>query len=139
MSMYEDARAALECLTSEEIRRLLGELERQHGVMLTPDRNGEESFRCAVAYGVPPHPLGKKDDDLRGYVVRLVKVGPNKIPVIKTIREVCGYGFVETMQIVNTAPSDVRVFGCDGKDGVDLLVEELQSVGATMEITRTAG
>ncbi len=62
----------------------------------------------------------------------LTEVGPNKIPVIKVVRELTGLGLKEAKDLVDASPKAVK----DGvaKDEADKIKAALEEVGAKVEI-----
>ena len=62
----------------------------------------------------------------------LAEVGPNKIPVIKVVRELTGLGLKEAKDLVDAAPKPVKQ-GV-GKDEADKIKASLEEQGAKVEI-----
>lgn len=64
--------------------------------------------------------------------VILKEVGPEKIKVIKVVREHTGLGLKEAKEIVDNAPKAIK----EGvsKEEADKLVEAFKEVGATLEL-----
>ena len=62
----------------------------------------------------------------------LAEVGPNKIPVIKVVRELTGLGLKEAKDLVDAAPKPVK----EGiaKDEADKIKAALEEQGAKVEI-----
>jgi large subunit ribosomal protein L7/L12 len=62
----------------------------------------------------------------------LTVVGPNKIPVIKVVREITGLGLKEAKDLVDSAPKAVK----EGvaKDDAEKVKAQLAEVGATVEV-----
>ena len=62
----------------------------------------------------------------------LAEVGPNKIPVIKVVRELTGLGLKEAKDLVDSAPKPVK----EGvsKEEAENMKAKLTEVGATVEI-----
>jgi large subunit ribosomal protein L7/L12 len=62
----------------------------------------------------------------------LVEVGPNKIPVIKVVRELTGLGLKEAKDVVDAAPKPVK----EGiaKDEAEKIKAALEEQGAKVEI-----
>ena len=62
----------------------------------------------------------------------LAEVGPNKIPVIKVVRELTGLGLKEAKDLVDSAPKPVleRV----PKDQADKAKDQLEGAGASVEL-----
>jgi len=66
------------------------------------------------------------------FSVMLTEVGPNKIPVIKVVRQITGLGLKEAKAVVDEAPGPVR----EGvtKDEAEEIVNKLEAEGAKAEI-----
>ena len=64
--------------------------------------------------------------------VTLQEIGPNKINVIKAVREVTTLGLKEAKELVESAPTTVKE-GI-GKDEADQLKEKLEGAGAVVAI-----
>ena len=64
--------------------------------------------------------------------VVLSEIGPNKIPVIKVVRQITGLGLKESKAIVDQAPNAVK----EGvsRDEADEIAKLLEAEGATIEI-----
>jgi len=68
----------------------------------------EEEFGVSAAAGVvvaaAAAPVEEKDE----FDVELTEVGPNKVKVIKVVREITGLGLKEAKELVDGAPSVVK-------------------------------
>jgi len=66
------------------------------------------------------------------FTATLTEVGPNKIPVIKVVRELTGLGLKEAKDVVDAAPKAVK----EGvtKDEAEKIKASLEEVGAKVEI-----
>ena len=62
----------------------------------------------------------------------LTEVGPNKIPVIKVVREITGLGLKEAKDLVDSAPKPIKE-GVN-RDEADQIKAKLADVGATVEV-----
>ena len=62
----------------------------------------------------------------------LAEIGPNKIPVIKVVRELTGLGLKEAKDLVDQSPNPVK----EGvaRDEADKIKAALEAVGAKVEI-----
>ena len=62
----------------------------------------------------------------------LTEVGPNKIPVIKVVRELTGLGLKEAKDVVDSAPKAIK----EGvaREEAEQVKAKLADVGATVEI-----
>ena len=70
----------------------------------------EEEFGVSAAAGVvvaaagPAEAVEEKDE----FDVELTEVGPNKVKVIKVVREITGLGLKEAKAVVDEAPKPVK-------------------------------
>ncbi len=66
------------------------------------------------------------------FTATIVEIGPNKIPVIKVVRELTGLGLKEAKDLVDASPKPVK----EGvaKDEADKIKAALEEVGAKVEI-----
>ena len=95
----------------------------------------EEEFGVSAAAGVVVAAAGgeaaaaeEKDE----FDVELTEVGPNKVKVIKVVREVTGLGLKEAKELVDGAPSNVKE-GCE-KAEAEGFKAQLEEVGAVVEL-----
>ena len=66
------------------------------------------------------------------FTATLTEIGPNKIPVIKVVRELTGLGLKEAKDVVDATPKAVK----EGvtKDEAEKIKAALEEVGAKVEI-----
>ncbi len=66
------------------------------------------------------------------FTATIVEIGPNKIPVIKVVRELTGLGLKEAKDLVDATPKAVK----EGvaRDEADKIKAALEEVGAKVEI-----
>lgn len=85
-----------------------------------------------AATGAPAAPEEAAEEQTEFSVV-LSAVGPNKIPVIKVVRELTGLGLKEAKDLVDSSPKPVK----EGvtRDQAEAARAKLIDVGATVDIT----
>ena len=96
----------------------------------------EEEFGVSAAAGVVVAAAGgdaagaaeEKDE----FDVELTEVGPNKVKVIKVVRELTGLGLAEAKAFVEGAPKTVKE--AVSKEEAEELKTKLEEVGAKVEI-----
>ncbi|MDE6851856.1 MAG: 50S ribosomal protein L7/L12 [Lachnospiraceae bacterium] len=96
----------------------------------------EEEFGVSAAAGVVVAAGGaagaeggaEKDE----FDVELTEVGPNKVKVIKVVREVTGLGLKEAKEVVDGAPKVVKEAA--GKDEANEIKEKLEAEGAKVTL-----
>ena len=89
----------------------------------------------AVAAAAPAGgaaPAAAAEEEQTEFAAVLAEVGPNKIPVIKVVRELTGLGLKEAKDLVDAAPKPVK----EGiaKDEAEKIKAALEEQGAKVEI-----
>jgi large subunit ribosomal protein L7/L12 len=88
---------------------------------------------AAVAAGAAPAAAAAAaDEEQTEFAAILSEVGPNKIPVIKVVRELTGLGLKEAKDLVDGAPKPVKE-GVN-KDEAAKIKAALEEQGAKVEI-----
>ena len=72
------------------------------------------------------------EEEKTEFEVRIVEIGPNKINVIKAVREVTSLGLREAKELVESAPAAVREDA--PKDEADGIKAKLEEAGAVVEV-----
>ena len=72
------------------------------------------------------------EEEQSEFTVVLKEIGPEKIKVIKGVREITGLGLKEAKALVDGAPSNVKE-GCE-KAEAEALKAQLEEVGAVVEL-----
>lgn len=111
----------LKGLTVLELSELVHAVEEEFGV----------SAAAAVAVAAPAEAAAVEAEQTEFDVI-LAEVGPNKIPVIKAVRELTGLGLAEAKKVVDGAPGPVKEK--IGKDDAEAAKAKLEEVGAKVEI-----
>ena len=95
----------------------------------------EEEFGVSAAAGVVVAAAGgaaeaaaEKDE----FDVELTEVGPNKVKVIKVVREVTGLGLKEAKEVVDDAPKVVKEAA--SKEEAEELKTKFEEAGATITL-----
>ena len=93
----------------------------------------EEEFGVTAAAPVAAGPAAAAEEEGPSTVnVVLKEVGPNKIAVIKVVRELTGLGLKEAKDLVDGAPSNVKE-GVSPEDG-NAVKAKLEEAGAVVEL-----
>ncbi len=95
----------------------------------------EEEFGVSAAAGVVVAAAGAgaaAEEEKTEFDVELTEVGPNKIKVIKVIREVTGLGLKESKDLVESAPKVVKEAA--PKAEADDLKAKLEAEGAKVTL-----
>ena len=120
--------AAIKHMTVLELSELVKALEAEFGV----------SAAAPVAVAGPAAGTAEalapevEEEEKAEFTVMLKDIGPNKINVIKTVREVTGLGLKECKDLVEAAPTKVK----EGvtKEEAATLKEKLEAAGAAVEV-----
>lgn len=123
----EELIAAIKHMTVLELSELVKALEAEFGV----------SAAAPVAVAVTPsaattEAASAEVEEKAEFTVILKEIGPNKINVIKAVREVTGLGLKESKDLVESAPATVKE-GIN-KEELARLKEKLENAGATIEV-----
>ena len=118
VKLIEDVKS----LTVLELSELVKALEEEFGV----------SAAAPVAVAAAPAAAAAAVEEKTEFDVILKTVGPNKIQVIKVVREVTGLGLKEAKDLVDGAPKAVKE--AISKDDAEALKAKLVEVGAEVEV-----
>ena len=95
----------------------------------------EEEFGVSAAAGVVVAAAGgaaEAAEEKTEFDVELTEVGPNKVKVIKVVREVTGLGLKEAKEVVDNAPKIVKEQA--DKASADELKAKLEAEGAKVTL-----
>lgn len=112
----------LKTLTVLELSELVSAVEEEFGV----------SAAAAVAVAAPAEAGAAAAEEKTEFDVVLKEVGPNKIQVVKAVKEATGLGLKEAKAIVDGAPATVKeaVPTADA----EALKAKIEETGATIEL-----
>ncbi len=110
-------------LSIMEVSWLVKQLEEEFGV----------SAAAPVAVAAAPAAEAAPAEEQTEFTVTLKEIGPNKINVIKAVREVTSLGLKEAKDLVEAAPKAVQ----EGvpKESADETKKKLEAAGAIVEVT----
>jgi large subunit ribosomal protein L7/L12 len=77
-------------------------------------------------------PAAEAAEEQTEFTATLTEIGPNKIPVIKVVRELTGLGLKEAKDLVDAAPKAVKE--AVTKDEAEKIKAALEEQGAKVEI-----
>jgi large subunit ribosomal protein L7/L12 len=122
----DDLVAAIKDMTVLELSELVKTLEETFGVSAA----APVAVAAPAAAGAPG--AADEAEEQTDFTVILKDIGPNKISVIKAVREVTTLGLKEAKELVESAPKAVK----EGVNKVEAatLKEKIESAGATVEI-----
>lgn len=111
----------IKAMTVLELNDFVKALEEEFGV------SAAAPVAAAGAVAAAPAEEEKTEFD-----VVLKEVGPNKVQVIKVVKDATGLGLVEAKGVVDGAPKTVKE--ALPKDAAEALVAKFKEVGATAEL-----
>ena len=113
----------IKSMTVLELSKFVKELEEEFGV--------SAAAPVAVVAGGAAEAAPAEEEKTEVDVI-LKEVGPNKVQVIKVVKDATGLGLVEAKGVVDGAPKAVK----EGipKDAAEALVAKFKEVGAVAEI-----
>ena len=112
----------IKTLTVLELNELVKAIEEEFGVSAAAPV-------AVMAGGAAPAAAAEEKTD---FDVILAEVGPNKINVIKVVREITGLGLKEAKDLVDGAPKAVQEGA--GKDEAEDIKKKLEEAGAKVEL-----
>ena len=112
---------AIDSMTVLELSHFIKAFEERYGVTAAP-----VAAAAAPAYGAAATGDGAAAavEEQSEFTATLTEIGPNKIPVIKVVRELTGLGLKEAKDVVDAFPKPV-------KEGVTR--EEAEKIKAALE------
>jgi len=120
--------AEIEKLNVLELVELTKTLQEKWGVSAAP----VAAAAVPVAVPVEAAPAAPPVEEQTEFDAILSEVGPNKINVIKVVRELTGLGLKEAKAVVDEAPSTIKE--SVSKDEAERIKEKMAEVGATVTI-----
>lgn len=112
----------IKSMTVLELNEFVKQLEEEFGV--------SAAAPVAVAGGAAE--AAPAEEEKTEFDVVLKEVGPNKVQVIKVVKDATGLGLVDAKGVVDGAPKTVKE--AMPKDAAEALVAKFKEVGATAEI-----
>jgi large subunit ribosomal protein L7/L12 len=113
----------IKSLTVVELNELVKSLEGEFGV---------SAAAMAVAAPAAGGAAAPAEEEKTEFTVFLKEVGPNKINVIKVVREVTGLGLSEAKAVVDKAPGVVKENVA--KDAANEMLAKFKEAGAVAEL-----
>ena len=111
-------------LTVKEVNELASFLKEEYGI---------EPAAAAVAVAAgPAAAAAPAEEEKSEFNVVLAEVGPNKLKVVKAVKEACGLGLKEAKDLVDGAPSTLK----EGlaKAEAENLKKTIEAEGAKIEL-----
>jgi large subunit ribosomal protein L7/L12 len=119
---------AFETMTVLELSEFKKNFEDRFGVTAA----APVAFAGAAPAAGGAAPAAEAAEEQTEFTATLTEIGPNKIPVIKVVRELTGLGLKEAKDLVDAAPKAVK----EGvaKDEAEKIKAALEEQGAKVEI-----
>jgi len=124
----DDLLEAIDKMTVLELSEFIKRFEERYGVTAA----APAAVAAAPSGGGEGAAVAAAPEEQTEFSAVLTEVGPNKIPVIKVVRELTQLGLKEAKDLVDAAPKPVK----EGvtKDEADKIKASLEEVGAKVEI-----
>ena len=107
-------------------------LEISELIKLMEDKFGVSAAASAVAVAAPAAAAAAPVEEQTEFTVTLLEIGPNKVNVIKAVRELTGLGLKEAKDLVDGAPKAVKE--AVNKADSEAAKKKLEDAGAKAEI-----
>jgi len=124
----DDIIAAIKQMTVLDLNELVKALEAEFGVSAAPVAVAAPAGTAAAPAGEAAPAAEEKSE----FDVILKEVGPNKIQMIKTVREVTGLGLKEAKDLVEAAPKPVKQ--AVSKEEAQSVKQKLEAAGGVVEV-----
>ena len=122
----EELMEGIKGMSVVELAELVKALEEEFGV------SAAAPVAMATVQGVAGTAEAAEEEEKTEFNVMLQAIGPNKINVIKAVREVTTLGLKEAKELVESAPTAVKE-GI-GKDDAEQVRDKLEDAGATVAV-----
>ena len=109
-----------------DLADLVKSLEEEFGVTAAPQ------VAVAAAPAAGDAPAAAEEEEKTEFEVHIREIGPNKINVIKAVREVTSLGLREAKELVESAPAAVKE--SVPRDEADTVKAKLEEAGAVVEV-----
>ena len=126
MTTKEEILEVIKGMSVLELSDLVKTLEEEFGV------SAAAPVAVAAPAASPAEAAAAADEEQIEFEVMLQEIGPNKINVIKAVREVTSLGLREAKELVEASPTKVK----EGvtKDDAESVKAKLEGAGATVEV-----
>jgi large subunit ribosomal protein L7/L12 len=124
---HDDLLEAIDKMTVLELSEFIKQFEERYGVTAA----APVAAAAAPATGAAAAEAAPAEEQTE-FTATLIEIGPNKIPVIKVVRELTGLGLKEAKDLVDAFPKPVK----EGvtRDEAEKIKAALEGQGAKVEI-----
>lgn len=126
MATKEEVLESIKAMTVLELSELVKAIEDEFGV------SAAAPVAVAAAGAAPAAADAPAEEEKTEFDVVLKEIGPNKINVIKAVREVTTLGLREAKELVESAPKAVRE--AVSKEEAETIKKTLEDTGATVDL-----
>ncbi len=124
----DDLLDAIDKMTVLELSEFIKKFEERYGVTAA----APAAAAAAPAAGGGASEAAAAPEEQTEFTATLTEIGPNKIPVIKVVRELTGLGLKEAKDVVDAAPKAVK----EGitRDEAEKIKAAIEEVGGKVEV-----
>lgn len=124
----DDLLEAIDKMTVLELSEFIKKFEERYGVTAA----APAAVAAAPSSGGGDAPAAAAPEEQTEFTATLTEIGPNKIPVIKVVRELTGLGLKEAKDLVDAAPKAVK----EGitKDEAEKIKAAIEEQGGKVDI-----
>ena len=124
----DDLLEAIDKMTVLELSEFIKKFEERYGVTAA----APAAAAAAPAAGGGSSEAAAAPEEQTEFTATLTEIGPNKIPVIKVVRELTGLGLKEAKDVVDAAPKAVK----EGitRDEAEKIKAAIEEVGGKVEV-----
>jgi large subunit ribosomal protein L7/L12 len=124
---HDDLLEAIDKMTVLELSEFIKQFEERYGVTAA----APVAAAAAPAVGAAAAEAAPAEEQTE-FTATLIEIGPNKIPVIKVVRELTGLGLKEAKDLVDAFPKPVK----EGvaRDEAEKIKAALEEQGAKVEV-----
>ena len=126
----DDLLEAIDKMTVLELSEFIKRFEERYGVTAAAPAAAAAAAPAAGGGGGDAAPAAAEEQS--EFTATLTEIGPNKIPVIKVVRELTGLGLKEAKDLVDASPKAVK----EGvaRDEAEKIKAAIEEVGGKVEI-----
>jgi large subunit ribosomal protein L7/L12 len=124
----DDLLEAIDKMTVLELSEFIKRFEERYGVTAA----APAAVAAAPVAGGGDGAVAAAPEEQTEFTATLIEIGPNKIPVIKVVRELTGLGLKEAKDLVDASPKPVK----EGvaRDEAEKIKAAIEEVGGKVEI-----
>ena len=128
----DDLLEAIDKMTVLELSEFIKRFEERYGVTAAAPVAAAAAPAAGAAAGGDGTGAAAATEEQTEFTATLTEIGPNKIPVIKVVRELTGLGLKEAKDLVDGAPKNVK----EGiaKNEAEEIKKKLEDAGGQVEV-----